>query len=207
MAYFFPGGGSHVFALHKPLMAIEGLSPWAKWTTQHAMGFQPTAVMNAFDPSDGIEYVWMGDASGNVYRMEGTGESGDGGTANIAVERLSPLVEMPLDEKAYDIEGWIRYKKKNVASTVTLTFEYNGHEVFDESITITVPARTLGPVYGGGSYFGGSGVYYGGEFQKRLNRQKFAPPGAAEEWQVRLKTEGTGDIEVEEIGLRMAAAS
>ena len=215
--YFFPGGGSEAWVLHKPTLATD-LSPWVKWTTQHPLAFQPTAVMNALDPQDGLEYVFMGDSSGNIYRMEGTGVSGDAGSANIKTTRLSPLLEMPFDEQAYDISGWMRYTKKDVAATVTLTFEYNGMSVFDESITITIPARTIGSVYKGSAgagdavYYKGSAgaadsAYYGGQFQKRLNRQRFKPPGQAEEFQVRVEVDGTSDIEIEELGFRMAAAA
>jgi hypothetical protein len=215
--YFFPRGKSETHVLHKPLVATD-LSPWSKMTTQHALAMRPTAVMNALDPLDGLEYVFMGDESGNIYRMEGTGVSGDGGSANIKTTRLSPLLEMPLNEQAYDITGWVRYKKQDVAATLTLTFEHNGMSVFDGTITIPIPARDLGSVYKGSAgagaavyYKGSAGVadsaYYGGRFQKRLNRFPWAAPGQSEEFQVRVEVEGTGDLDLDEVGIRMAAAA
>lgn len=70
--YFFPEGQSECWVLYKPLIGSD-LSPWIKYTTVHSSAFMPTAIMNMFDPSDSLEYTFWGDASGNVYRMEGTG--------------------------------------------------------------------------------------------------------------------------------------
>jgi hypothetical protein len=41
--------------------------------------------MSMLDPSDGLEYVFMGDDSGNVYRLEGTGTTGDGGSSSCPI--------------------------------------------------------------------------------------------------------------------------
>ena len=72
--YFFPDEQSEVWVFNKPLYEklkqIEQgtnasteqgnqLSPWSKYVTGHALAFQPTAVMNMLDPSDGLEYVFL----------------------------------------------------------------------------------------------------------------------------------------------------
>jgi hypothetical protein len=202
-AYCFPDDQSEVWALN---IAMRGgdVSPWMRWNTQHALAFQPTFVMSMLDPSDGLEYTFMGDADGNFYRLEGSG-AGDGGTSNITTEWLTKLHSAPLDAEVYNIEGYIKYRK-NVAATVTLNFEYGGQTAFDQAVTITIPALSGIPYFGGDFYFGGD-VYFGVKFENRLLRQKFQAAGQASDMQVRVTVDGTTDIRINEIFLRMTAAS
>lgn len=81
--YLFPGNGSEVWVFDTVTRDGEQ-SPWMRWRTSHPLAFQPTFVMSMLDPLDGLEYVFMGDASGNVYRLEGTGSFGDGASAATA---------------------------------------------------------------------------------------------------------------------------
>jgi len=199
--YCFPDDVSECWVLHKPMIG-QPVSPWSKWTTTHPMAFQPTAVMNAYDPQDKLEYVFMGDTFGNIYRLEGTG-SGDGGTYDITCERLTGMVRIPSDASMYNIDGWIIYRK-NVAATVTLRFEYAGISVFNETITISIPADTSG-IYWGGFYWGGG--YWGSKFAGRLTRQRFGVPGRSTEFQVRITVEGSTDFEIQEIGFRFYTAA
>ena len=220
--YCLPGSQNEMWVYHKPIaernkvieqgtdVATEkalGISPWVKWVTAHSMSMQFTAMMNMLDPSDGLEYVFAGDASGNIYRIEGSGTSGDGGSASIKTERLSSLIQMPLDSEAYGIEGYIQYRK-NQAATVTLTFEYAGRNVFNESIMINIPAvedseRT---VYGGSKYYS-NGEYYGTAFSGKLTRQIFKVPGMGGAFQVRATIDGTTDFQINSIMLRFSAGS
>lgn len=202
-AYFFPTGQSEVWVVQTTMIGGE-VSPWMRWTTQHAMAFRPTFAMNMLDPQDGLEYVFMGDASGNIYRMEGSG-AGDAGSANIQTQFRSKLFSAPLDAQAYDIEGWIKYRKGE-AATVTLTFMHAGQTVFNEAITVSIPAITNRPVYGGGIYYS-DGNYYGTAFAGRLVRQRIGVPGQANEFQVQIDIDGTTDFQINEIGLRFKAAS
>ena len=153
---------------------------------------------------DGLEYVFAGDASGRIYRLEGSG-SGDAGSANINTERLSALFEMPLDAESYLLEGFIQYRK-NQAATVTLTFEYAGMSVFNESVTINIPAVTGGSHYSGDVYYSGD-FYYNAPFLNKLTRQKFAIPGMGNNFQVRVSVDGTTDFQINKIGLRFSAGS
>ena len=202
--YCVPSGESQAWVLFKSLEGGE-VSPWVKYTTDHSMSFQPTCMMTMLDPSDGLEYVFMGDSSGNFYRMEGSGTSGDGGLNDIVSERVSKLVECPLDVEGYDVQGWIQYRK-NEAATVTLTFEFAGMNIFNESITIDIPGITNRTVYGGGFYYS-DGNYYGSTFSGRLTRQKIGVPGEGNEWQVKVHIEGTTNFQIHSIGLTFRGAS
>jgi hypothetical protein len=170
-----------------------------RWTTQHALAFKPTMVMPMLDPVDGLEYIFMGDASGNFYRMEGTGTGGDGGTSSIDLQFLSKLFSARLDSTAYDFEGYIKYEKLDSAS-ITLTFQYQGKEIFDRSVTIDLPAISAANYYGGSAFYNGD--FYYGSFSGRLARQAFSPPGDANDFQVLVEYTGTNDISINEIGIR-----
>lgn len=198
--YAFPAGVSEVWVQDQAIREGGQLSPWMKWTTTHAMAFQPTFVESMLDPVDGLEYIFMGDSSGNVYRMEGTGASGDGGTAQIETQFMSKLFSARLDAKTYDMEGYIKYARLTGSASVTLTFKYQGESIFDKSITATLSAATSGIYFGGSNYYSGS-FYYG--FQGgRLSRTRFTPPGQESDFQVLVDVTGTADFSINEIGIR-----
>ena len=146
--------------------------------------------MNMIDPADGLEYVFMGDDSGNFYRMEGSGVNGDGGANDIKVERLTGLITVPPEAEAFDIDGYISYRKGD-GFTVTIRIEY------------------AGDVYAGGVYYGGgsSGGTYSTAFDGRITRQKFPLVGESEAFQLRVTIESKKDFQIQEIGLRLQAAA
>jgi hypothetical protein len=82
--YLFPESTQEVWVFDNALTDGK-VSPWMRWTSAHALGFLPTFVMSMLDPTDGLEYVFMGDENGNVYRLEGTGTTGDGGSASCPI--------------------------------------------------------------------------------------------------------------------------
>lgn len=202
--YLFPTDISEVWVYNNAMRGSE-LSPWMRWTTAHALAFEPTFVMSMLSPSDGLEYLIMGDSGGNIYRMEGSGTAGDAGTTNIATSFLTKLFSAPLDTEAFNVEGFIKYRK-NSASTVRLTFQYAGIGAFDEAITVTLPGITGVPVFGGDYWFGGE-VYYGAPFENRLIRQRFDAPGQSGDLQLLIEVDGVNDFAINEITLRMTVAS
>lgn len=202
--YLFPEAVGECWVFETSMRGGQ-LSPWMRWTTQHEMDFQPTFVMSMLDPVDKLEYVFMGDDQGNLYRMEGGGSGGDGGSAGIVVEWLTNLISSPLDSQAAGLEGYIKYRKSE-AATVNLQFEYAGEWSYNEKLTIDIPEITGRPVYGGGLYYGNS-EYYGTSFSGRLTRQQIFPPGQSNEFQVRITVEGASNFEINELGLRFIAAS
>jgi hypothetical protein len=199
IAYAFPSGVSEVWVLNTAVRSSGQISPWMRWNTQHSLAFKPSMVMSMLDPVDGLEYIFMGDASGNIYRMEGTGANGDGGTSVIDTQFLSKLFSARLDSNAYDFEGYIKYAKLDSAS-ITLTFQYQGKEIFDKSVTINFPSISAANYYGGSAYYNGD--FYYGSFSGRLARQEFSPPGDANDFQVLVEYTGSNDISINEIGIR-----
>lgn len=200
--YCFDGEG-HCWVYFKSL-AQSSMSPWSRWLTTHATSMTPTAVMSMLDPVDGLEYVYFGDSSGNFYRMEGTGTS-DGGTAPIKTTRTSGSFKAQLDAEIYDVQGWFTYRSSD-AVTLDLTFLYNGENVFNESLSFTLPATTDRKVYGGGYYYS-DGNYYSESVTGRLSRESFAIPTGSNEFQLKITYTGTGDINIQEVGIRFLTAS
>lgn len=203
-SYAFPIGGSEVWVLDEAIRDSGNLSPWMRWRTSHPMAFQPTFVMSMLDPADGLEYIFMGDSSGNVYRMEGTGANGDGGTHPIQVQFLSKLVSARLDSKAYDCEGYIKYQR-DLSSPVNLTFQYQGESIFNKAISVVLPTVTQGSFYGDSAYY--SGDFFYGTTSGKMARMKFDMPGYDNEFQVLVDVTGNNDFSINEIGIRFRATS
>lgn len=202
--YLFPDDISECWVFNVAMRGTD-VSPWMRWTTNHPLSFRPTFVMSMLDPLDGLEYVMMGDASGNIYRLEGSGDSGDGGTYDIEVEWLTKLFSVPLDAELNGVEGYIKYRK-NLQNTVQLRFEFSGYTALNETVEVEIPAITGVAHFGGDYYFGGE-VYFGALFENRLLRQKFFVPGQSSEFQVRVFVDGVNSFSFSEIGLRFKVAS
>ena len=95
-AFFFAPDQSRVHVLHKSFLDENirqvartsspppAVSPWSRWTTQHASAFQPTATMRMKRMSDGLDFIYFGDNTGKIYILEGDGAQ-DGGSSDIAV--------------------------------------------------------------------------------------------------------------------------
>lgn len=198
------GQGDAASQISSALSGGSRLSPWMRWTTEHEFAFQPTFVMSMLDPLDGLEYVFMGDGDGNLFRLEGSGAEGDAGDTNIDMSWLSKLFSAPLDAQAYEVQGYIKYRK-DVAATVRLTFQYAGEAIFNHSVEITMPAVAGRNYYAGGAYYS-DGFYYG-SISGRLSRRGFHVPGQANDFQVLVEIGGVNESGINEIGIRFKAAS
>lgn len=187
--------------------AVSELSPWAPWRSSNGPMMVPTCIMPVLMPDDGLEYVAIGFEDGYFGLLEGTFEvDGDFGTgANpVTVSRLSKRYQLEGHAQAFDIQGWVTYRKGD-AFTITITLEASGENIFDESITINVPEATGGTYYGGAYYYGDSSPH-GLAFSQRVTRQKFALAGKANEFQIRVSVTETQSWRIEEIGLVLDAA-
>lgn len=203
--YCHPEDGAELWVFHKPL-AESGLSPWMKWTTNHDMGFNPTTMWSMLDVEDGLEYTYMGDEDGNIYRLEGTGESGDGGTTEIVSSRTSKLFAAPGHAQMYDLHGALKFRPvTGAASEHSLTVHWQGETVFDHTISLSLPLAESGAVWGGESYFGG-GDTYGNHFEGRLARERFVVAGQGNEIQITLDGTGTTMFQINEVYLGFRAA-
>lgn len=208
--YCFPQNKSEIWVYHKKLAtdpASEGLSPWGKWTTAHALGFQPTCVMALVHPVTGRDAVYMGDTTGNIYLLAGDGAL-DGGTNNITVKRRSALIELP-EGDVWDIRGWITYRKL-FEQTLTIRVLGGGKTVYEQEITKKIPAGDTEGIgfYNGDYYYNDSvdPVYYGVGFSGRVHRQDFSLAGNASVFQVELEIEASDEFIIEDLKLTFEAS-
>ena len=204
--YCFPSGSSEAFVYFDALRGSE-TSPWSRYTTTADFGMQPTTVMPLVLPSDGLEYIVMGDANGNVFRMEGKGDGvsdGDVGGQIIRCERLSGVIQIPNGQDMFDIEGHISYRS-TVDATITLRFEMGGEAIFDQEIKIELSATTYGTPFGGSVYFGGA-YFFGQPFEQRLRRKLFDVAGVGHQAQIRVIAESRKPVQIDEIFLEVSTA-
>ncbi len=145
--YCFPDNKSECWVLFTDFIGTD-LSPWSKWVTDHPIAFQPSAVMMCLDPSDGLEYVFFGDDSGNLYRMEGSGSDGDGGSFAVDAWRDSKMYDAPLDSKVEKMNGW-NTLRRNLAVDTEVTVKWSGEHVESKSVERTFSAAEASAYYGG----------------------------------------------------------
>jgi len=203
--YAVPSGGGKVHVMNKSILeAGLPFSPWSIWDTDDTFNFEPTFQMLMLNPVDGLEYCYMGDGLGNLYQLEANSGQ-DPNSNSVVAERTSGVLEIPPAE-IYDIDGWVRYSK-TFGGTLTLTFEFGGENVFDESITVTLKSADNAPVFGGSFYFGGDN-YFNLSFDGRLTRSRFGRvPGRSSQVQIKASYTGTADFAIEEIGVQIGAAT
>lgn len=198
--YFIPDAGGEVWVYHQEMAGGE-ISPWSVWTTGHTMGFAPTAIMTMIDPVDGLEYTFMGDSSGNIYRLEGWGLGGDGGTSNVVASRVSKIVSLPEDKMTNGIAGWVSYQYGD-AFTLELQVDQSGYSTNSTYSELQIPAAPDTDRYGGEAYYGGN-FFYNRSVRGRLARQVWGAPGSAVAFQIRTSVSSKVDFAVREIGLQI----
>ncbi|KKL08480.1 hypothetical protein LCGC14_2575460, partial [marine sediment metagenome] len=223
-AYFWPEDGNEVFVFHKSLYDPDlrttrfsaapsgklGGSPWSRWTTDFGNGdFRQTAAALMRRVTDNEDVVFIGDSSGRILQMEGTGLQ-DGGSNDIVVDRTSGTVRLPTGS-IFNVKGYVKYRKF-AGATLTLTFLFGGETVSDQTRTITIPAPTNISVYNGtGStvaYYGAAtGTYvYGVQFSDRFFIQDFGVEGADTHVEVKAAVTGA-EIEISEIQIELSAVA
>lgn len=212
--YCFPDNLSAVFVYNKRLVdrglrsqSGAPISPWSKWTTGLSFGMQPSCVMPLIHPTTFEELVYVGDNVGRIYQLYGSGAS-DGGTDEFSAFRTSKVFRGFFEGTVFDVEGYILYRRQ-FATTVTLTFQFQGEGLFDHDVVIHLPAGDNIAVYNGSgdnaAYYNDQG-YYGRSFSERVNRQKYGTPGLNAMFQVKITVESEGDVEIQEVAFKFTTA-
>jgi hypothetical protein len=135
------------------------LSPWTVYKTQESSGFNTNAAAYIRIPGTTEYTVYFGDESGRVFDLNGTGVSGDAGTADITVVRKTRYISE--EDQANFMnginKGTLRYRRE---SNVSFNVKMDWADEFSESeATVSLKADPANNV----SYYGGS-AYYGGAF-------------------------------------------
>jgi len=199
-AYCYSEDSSEIWVYYKPLQGSE-ISPWSRMTTLHSMNMDPTAMMRCYDPEDGLEYVFFGDAQGNVYKMDPATHNGlDGSVNSIRVSRTSGLIKFPEDAEALNLDGWIRYRVPSEDLTLKLKFEFQGKHIYTHEIEQTLFAPTVRNYFNGGVYFNNNS-YFGSTIGK-IAQEIIGVPGGSTEFQITAEIEGPTEFSISEIGLQ-----
>lgn len=158
----------------------QPLSPWSVYKTQDASSFNTQAAKFMRRPGTSTYTVMYGDSAGRILNMNGTGTSGDGGTAAIQTLRKTRLLDKSdgIDFLRHTTRGNVRYRR--VADT-DLSLEFDWGDEYQQS---TVSMTLTGPPASDAAYFGGS-IYWGGvtywgqgfTFADKISHQHFSPVG------------------------------
>lgn len=202
--YFHSNTQEFIWEYTKSLAGTE-LSPWTRINTLHSFDMNPSTMMMCIDPDDGLEYIFMGDANGNIYRLEGTGTSGDAGSNDIVMKWRSKLFKLPPKMAAQDFEGYVSYRS-GTGETISIKFLFAGSEPSNDTTPIPLTG-TPGTLFWGGTNYWGGDIYWGVPFQGTFRREDFDAVGNSEEFQIEVEYSGTGTIEINEIGIRFKGAS
>lgn len=176
--YFF-AGANKLLVLYKDMM-VSKLSPWSLYKTSHTSSFSTEAAVYMRDPAGSVSYTYFGDSSGNIYRLDGTGE-GDNANTDITTNRKSRFFDEleGFDPQKQRLHGRVYYRR--VADVdLLMDFEWGDDYAINRC---TVPLDGP-PVGDAGGYFGGSS-YFGGEFHfntgffyaDRVSTKGFSPVG------------------------------
>lgn len=208
--FCFPDNGTVCWVFYKSLLYFgsqrqvntdsSNISPWSKWTTEHVMEMRPSTVMRLIDPVSLIEYVYMGDRFGKIYRFDGAGDQ-DGGLNTVTVKRRSGLITVP-DADIFDVRVNIDYRK-NIAADIIMRFLFAGVETADATLTISIPAS--GGAFYGGSFYYGSAAYYSSTAGK-IRRTKKHAQGRGNGLQIEVEISAQGTVDIQQIEVILQAA-
>lgn len=166
--YFF-AGSNRLLVLFKDLLNTD-LSPWMLYKTDHASSFSTNAaafIREAGGNSASDHYVYYGDDSGNIYRLDGTGGSGDNGDTAIESTRKTPFIQRIESEegkvirtKRDRLRGRVYYRRIS-STTLIMDFEW-ADDYATNRCSIPLEGPGVGDAaahFNADDYFGGS-VYF-----------------------------------------------
>lgn len=190
--HFFVGG-KDIVLFKDILYSGSNLSPWSIYKTELAFDFNTNAAIYLRRPGENTYSVYVGDDSGNIYDMNGsgTGDDGDAGTTNIITSRTSRIID-ELNYKYSWLFGRVQYRRTGECD-VKVSFDWsNEYNLSSSIITLKGPtADQSGVLY---SNSGDVDYYYGGEFYysesnaflDKVSHQSFSPTGKAESFSVQV---------------------
>ena len=157
------------------------LSPWSIYKTDHSSGFATSAAKYMRIPGTTNTSVYFGGPTGQIFDFNGSGQSGDAGSASILVVRKTRFIENKdgINFQRRVFRGTTRYRRINeISFNVTVSW---GDEYTDSVSTFTLkgpPAGEEGAFYGGTVYYGGTTYYMEGfEFANKISHQNFSNVG------------------------------
>lgn len=208
--YFFDSGIEGVLVLDKEFLLRNKsgesgqLSPWSIYKTLMANNFATKCAVELRDPLSvkKAKTVFWGDASGNVYNMNGTLNGGDGGSSAVSLRRKTKIIDA-LDSAVELMLGRIEYKR-NLPVSVDLVFswadEYNRTAVsidLKESFGLDDARFWGGDAYWSGDFYWGAGSVA----DEQISSLGFSAPGKGPSFFLELQASDLDDYTIYKVVL------
>ena len=194
-----------VLTLFKDILPAR-LSPWSVYRTDHASGFNTSAVRYMRVPGTTNFRVFFGDTTGKVHYLGGANE-GDGDTLTpITTQRKTALLEgNVLSNLLLANVQYRRLAQVDLNVAVEFAEEYN---ISTATITLKGPTTSLaGSVFGGSAYFGGE-FYFGSGFigANQPSVRAFSHVGYGRAFTVQTTVNSTKPFQVDFLELEIDSA-
>jgi hypothetical protein len=202
-----------VLALFKDLLGGE-LSPWSVYRTEESFAFNTNAVKYMKAPGTQAYTVFLGDSSGRIFDLNGTGTSGDAGTTSIPTYRKTRYINSgeggdklgkgALNLMTKVLHGEVFYRRIFAPCDLTISLDW-GDEYNVSSSVITLkgaPSAFAGVYYGGGSYYNSTEYFSQGfAFAKKVSSQTFSPTGKGPGVFISTSLETSTDFRIDHIDI------
>lgn len=185
----------------------QGLSPWSVYITDHASKFNTQAARFMYIPGTTNWSTYWGDASGNIFDMNGVG-AGDAGIYPVNCSRTTRIIDEeilnPFPWSQEILIGKLQYKRISNPSSVNISFQWT--DEYNTSIS-TVPLKgpptnIAGATYNLNSYWGGGSYYSQGfQFANVISHQTFSPTGKGTGFYITLGNQGMAQWQVDHLEL------
>lgn len=174
---------------------VSPLSPWGLYKTTHTSNFTTSVAKHMRRPGTKEYTTFFGDSSGNVYDLDGSNLTGDGGSAKILCSRKTKVIESPLNRI---VRGRARYKR---TAAVDFNINFDWADEYNSSlVTMTLSGRDetdAGYFNGSASYFNGDSYFSQGfDFTDRPSYQTFSAIGRAQAVVITVSAESYFQFEV-----------
>lgn len=192
--YFF--AGSNKLLVYFKNMDGTNLSPWSVYKTSHASSFETNSAIYMKAPGSQTKYVFFGDDSGNIYRMEGTSD-GDNGDTDISTYRRSKYIEM-FEDSPNIFRGRVEYKR---IADLDLIMDFEWADDYSTArCTVPLEGPPVGDdanYFGGSSYWGGAFYWNSGFFYAdRVSTKGFSPVGRGPGFHLMLTVTGKQSFDI-----------
>lgn len=173
---------------------VAQLSPWSLYKTTHESNFETSAAKHMRRPFTTEYTTYFGDSSGNVYDLDGSSRTGDGGTEKILCSRQTRVIETPLNRI---VRGKVRYKR---LAEVDFNIDFDWADDYNSSlVTMTLQGRddTDTGYFNASGYFNGDAYFNQGfDFTNRPSFQTFSAIGKATAVVITVSAESYFQFEV-----------
>lgn len=208
--YYFCGANK-LLVLFKDMLNTN-LSPWSVYRTSHSFAFQTETAVYIRQPGGTASsgwFVYVGDSSGNIYKMDGEG-SGDPSDTDIETYRKSKFFEeLEREDGSFwnpeidALRGRVFYRR---VADCDLLIDFDWADDYSNpvcTVPLEGPSLTDGAVYWGGSGYWGGSFYWNTGFlvSQRPSTKGFSGVGRGPGFHVGLTIQSSQQFDIIKIEL------